>query len=99
MVMYSFQTFAFSQKSYMYNTVDLVEKCKYLTNTIISSFDIVSMYINIDVAVSEQLLENKINDNYHSIEVLAAGIDCQVLMTLVKLCNKYSMYFRFRNSF
>ena len=57
------------------------------------------MYTNIDVAVSEQLLENKINENYHLIEVSAAGLDCDVLMTFVKLCNKYSMYLQFRNSF
>jgi hypothetical protein len=57
------------------------------------------MYTNINVTVSEQLLENKIKENYHLIEASAAGIDCDVLMTLVKLCNKYSMYFQFRNSF
>ena len=56
------------------------------------------MYINVDIAVSEQLLENKINENYHFAEVSAAGIDCEVLMILVKLCNKYSMLFQFRNS-
>jgi len=64
-----------------------------------SSFDVVSMYKNINVAESERLLENKINENYDLIEVSATGLDCDVLMTLVKLCNKYSMYFQFRNSF
>jgi retron-type reverse transcriptase len=57
------------------------------------------MYTNIDVTASEHLLENKIKENYHLIEASTAGIDCDVLMTLVKLCNKYSMYFQFRNSF
>ena len=57
------------------------------------------MYTNINVAESEKLLENKINENYDLIEVSATGLDCDVLMTLVKLCNKYSMYFQFRNSF
>ena len=33
------------------------------------------------------------------IEVSAIGLDYDVLMTLVKLCNKYSMYLQFRNSF
>ena len=32
-------------------------------------------------------------------EILVPGIDCEVLMTLVKICNKFSMYFQFRNSF
>ena len=80
----------------MCNSVDLVgktQKRKYLGDTIISCFNVVSMYTNIDVAVSEQFLENKINENFHLIEVSAAGIDCEVLMTLVKLCNKYSMHF------
>ena len=66
--------------------------------TIISSFDIVSMYANINVAISEQLSENKINNSYHLIEYSAAGLDCDVLTTLVKLCNKYSIYFQFLNS-
>ena len=57
------------------------------------------MYTNIEIAESEKLLENKINENYDLIEVLATGLNCDVLMTLVKLCSKYSMYFQFRNSF
>ena len=92
----------FSQKSYTSNSVDLVEKLKNVNiseNTIISSFDIVSIYTNINVAESEKLLENKINENYDLIEVLATGLDCDVLVTLVKLCNKCSMYFQFRDSF
>ena len=91
----------FSQKSYICNSVDLVEKLKnvYISeNTIISKFDIVYMYTNINVAESDKLLENKINENYDLIEVSAIGLDYDVLMTLVKLCNKYSMYFQFRNS-
>ena len=101
--MYSLQTFAFfSQKSYICISVDLVEKLKNVNiseNTIISSFDIVSMYTNINVAESEKLLENKINENYDLIEVSVTELDCDVLMTLVKLCKKYSMYFQFRSSF
>ena len=86
----------------MRNSVDLVEKLKNVNiseNTIICSFDVVSMYTNNNVAESEKLLENKINEKYDLIEVPATGLDCDVLMTLVKLCNKYSMHFQFRNSF
>jgi len=51
-----------SQKSCICDPVDLIEKLKGVNiseNTIISSFDIVSMYTNINVAESEKLLENK----------------------------------------
>jgi hypothetical protein len=34
-------------------------------NTIVSNFDIVSVYTNIDVATSEQLSKNAIEENYH----------------------------------
>ena len=54
----------FFQKSYICNSVDLVEKLKNVNiseNKIIISFDIVPMYTNINVAESEKLLENKIN--------------------------------------
>ena len=57
----------FSQKSYICNSVELVEKLKNVNiseNTIISSFDVVSMCSNINVAESEKLLENKINENF-----------------------------------
>ena len=92
----------FSQKSDICISVDLVEKLENVNisdNTIISSFDAVSMYTNINVAEPEKLLENKINENYDLIEVPATRLDCEVLMTLVKVCNKYSIYFQFRNSF
>jgi len=36
---------------------------------------------------------------YNLIEDSTTGIDREVLMTLVKLFNKHSIYFRFRNSF
>ena len=57
------------------------------------------MYTTINVRESMKLLENKINENYDLIEPSASGLDCDVLITLVKLCNKYSMYFQFRNFF
>jgi len=73
----AFKPLLFSQKSYICNSVDLVEKLKNVNiseNAIISSIDIVSMYTNINVAESEKLLEkkeNKINENYDLIEVSA----------------------------
>ena len=45
------------------NSVDLVEKLKQIDiseNSILSSYDIVSMYTSIDVSKSEQLLQNKL---------------------------------------
>ena len=57
------------------------------------------MYTNIDLTISEELLKNKIEENCHLIEVSATGIDCEALMTMVKSCNKFSMYFQFRDSF
>ena len=98
----AFKPLLYSQKSYICNSVDLVEKLKNVNiseNTIISSFDLVSMYTHTSVAESEKLLEDKINENYGLIEVSATGLDCDDLMTLVKLCNKDSMYFQLRNSF
>ena len=84
------------------NAVYLVEKLKQIDiseNSILSSFDIVSMYTSIDVSKSEQLLQNKLENNYHLIEESAIGLDIDVLMHLVKLCNKYSMHFQFRDSY
>jgi hypothetical protein len=98
----AFKPLLYFQKLHICNSVDLVEKLKSVRiseNTIVSSFDIVSIYTNIDVAISEQLLKNKIEENYHLIEDSTTGIDCKVLMSIVKICNKYSMYFQFRNSF
>ena len=63
----------FSQKSFICNSVDLVEKLKNVNiseNTVMSSFDIVSMYATINVAESEKLFENK-NENYDLIEASA----------------------------
>ena len=57
------------------------------------------MCTDIVVTISEELLKNKIEENYHLIEVSPTGIDCEVLATLVKICNKFSVYFQFHNSF
>ena len=51
------------------------------------------MYTNIEGVVSNQLLENEINKDYHLIEVSATGIDCKVFMTLVKLHIIATKYF------
>ena len=51
------------------------------------------MYTNIDVTISEELLKNKIEENYHLIEVSATGIDCEVLMPLVEISNKFFYVF------
>ena len=62
----AFKPLFFSQKSFICNSVDLVEKLKNVNiseNTVISSFNIVSMYATINVAESEKLFENKINEN------------------------------------
>jgi len=50
------------------------------------------------VTISEELLK-KLEENCHLIEVSATGIDCEVSMTLVKICNKFSVYFQFCDSF
>ena len=52
------------------------------------------------LVISDELIKNRIEENYHLIiEVSAIGIDCEVLMTLVKICNNLSMYFQCRDSF
>ena len=51
------------------------------------------------VSKSEQLLQNKLENNYHLIEESAIGLDIDVFVHLVKLCNKYSMHFQFRDSY
>ena len=57
------------------------------------------MYTNIDVTISEELLKNKIEENHHLFEFSVTGIDCEILITLVKICNRFSMYFQFHDSF
>ena len=66
MALHSFQTFTVFQNSDIRNSANLVEKLRNKSiseNTIVSSFDVVFMYTNIDVAISEQILKNKIEEN------------------------------------
>ena len=51
------------------------------------------------VSKSEQLLQNKLENNYHLIEESVIGLDIDVLVHLVKLCNKCSIHFQFRDSY
>ena len=81
-----------TQISYIKNSSELVKKLKEVeisSNSIISSFDIVSMYTSIDVKAAEILLERKILRNLDLIGgeiVLEVG----VIMSLVRLCNMFS---------
>ena len=89
------------QICYIKNSSELVKKLKEVeisSNSIISSFDIVSMYTSIDVKAAEILLERKILRNLDLISgetVLEVG----VIMNLVRLCNMFSYFFQFRGGF
>ena len=84
-----------TQMSYIKNSSELVKKLKEVeisSNSIISSFDIVSMYTSIDVKAGEILLERKILRNLDLISgkiVLEVG----VIMSLFTLCNMVSYFF------
>ena len=90
-----------TQISYIKNSSELVKKLKKVeisSNSIISSFDIVSMSTSIDVKAAEILLERKILRNLDLISgetVLEVG----VIMNLVRLCKMFSYFFQFRGGF
>ena len=91
-----------TQISYIKNSSELVKKklkeVEFSSNSIISSFDIVSMYTSIDVNAAEILLEGKILRNLGLISgetVLEVG----VIMNLVRLCNMFSYFLQFRGFF
>ena len=89
-----------TQKSYIKNSIDLVKKLKNQStteNTVLSSFDAVSMYTSCDVHKCEQALQRKLEENSAWSDYKTLEID--TIMTLVRLCNKYSSYFKFRNKF
>ena len=69
------------------------------SNSVISNFDIVSMYTSIDIKAAEILLERKILRNLDLISgetVLEFG----VIMNLFRLCNTFSyFFFQFRGGF
>ena len=73
----AFKPLLYSQNSYIRNLADLVEKLSNTSiseNTTVSSFDIVSMYTNIEVTIFEELFKNKIEENYHLIEASATDL-------------------------
>ena len=84
------------QISYIKYPSELVKKklkeVEISSNSIISSFDIVSMYTSIDVKAAEILLERKLLRNLDLISgetVLEVG----VIMNLIRLCNMFSYFF------
>ena len=61
----AFKPLLYSQNSYIRNSaVEKLSNTSISENTIVCSFDIVSMYANIDMTISEELLKNKIEE-YH----------------------------------
>ena len=64
--------------------VRFLEQIDISENSILSSFDIVSMHTSIDVPISEQLLQNKLENNYHLIEESAIA-DHENIDVLVQL--------------
>ena len=86
-----------TKKSYIKNSIDFVDKLKnhsITEKTILSSFDAVSMYTSCDVHKCEQALQRKLEENsawpdYETLEIYT-------IMTFVRLCNKFSLYFMFR---
>ena len=81
-----------TQICYIKNLSELVKKPKEVeisSNSIISSFDIVSMYTNIDVKTAKILLERKILRNLGLIRGKTV-LDVSVIMNLVRLCNTLS---------
>ena len=68
------------------------------SNSIMSSFDKVSIYTSIDVKDAEILLERKVFTNLDLISgetVLEAG----VIINLVRLCNMFSYFFSIQRGF
>ena len=97
-----FKSLLTTQKSYIKYSIDLVEKLKnhsITEKTILSSFDAISMYTSCDVHKCEQALQKKLEENSTWSNYKTLEID--TIMTLVRLCNKFSLYFMFRkkNSF
>lgn len=90
-----------TQISYIKNSSNLVEKLKKVeisSNSLLSSFDIVSMYTNIDVEAAETLLEGKLLRNLDLISG-KTDLEVSVIMYLVRLCNKFSYFFQFRGEY
>ena len=89
-----------TQASYIKNSVHLVEKLKNLDikkDTILASFDAISMYTSCDIKKCEFALQKKLEDNIDRMDYKT--LDIETIMRLVRLCNRYSLYFRYNNQF
>ena len=89
-----FMSLPTTQKSYIKNSIDLVEKLKNHSITeknILSNFDAVSMYTSCDFHKCEQALQRKLEENlawpgYKTLEI-------DTIMTLVRFCNRFLFIF------
>ena len=92
-----------TQKSYLKNSTDLTSKLKNFRleeNSILCSFDVVSMYSNCNVKKCEDILRIKLQKQLDLIQdVTMASLEIEVIMKLFILANKYSLYFDFRGEF
>ena len=89
-----------TQTSYIRNSVHLVEKLKDIEikkDTILASFDAISMYTSCDIKKCELALQRKLEDNIDQIDYKT--LDIETIMRLVRLCNSSSSYFRYNNQF
>ena len=62
-----------------------------------ASFDAISMYTSCDIKKCEFALQKKLEDNIDRMDYKTLYIE--TIMRLVRLCNKYSLYFRYNNQF
>ena len=88
------------QKSYIQNSTDLTNRVKNFTleeNSILCSFDLVSMYSNCNVKKCENILRIKLRKHFDLIQdVTMANLEIEIIMKLVILANEHSLYFAFR---
>ena len=88
-----------THKSYIQNSTDLTNRLKNFTleeNSILCSFDVVSMYSNCNVKKCEDLLRIKLQKHFDLIQdVTMASLEIEVNMKLVILANEHSLYFGF----
>ena len=89
--------------SYIKNSTDLTNKLKNFTleeNSILCSFDVVSMYSNCNVKKCEDILRIKLQKHFDLIQdVTMASLEIEVIMKLVVFANEHSLYFGFRGEF
>jgi hypothetical protein len=81
-------------KIYLKNSSDITNKMKILTlenNSILCSFDVVSIYTNCNMKNFEDILRIKSQKHFDLIQdVTLASLDIDVIMKLVILVNDYS---------